>query len=618
MPNGHPRTWLVLAPLGLALLAAAWAIQFQSYDASILLVSLALLACFVSPIGLIQTAFSRTGLFLAVWFLVPFWFAGFDTPPNWDAVQTFIRAHVFWDKGELERFSLFYIVLSPFAGPFRSSIPANLFTLFCGVVAGLSVAWGSLVLGGKDNAFRIGILFFLLAPYYILYRFVMLDAWLVTLWALTLSAALHWSGKPTLPRLLTISFLTLLCALSKESGALIVIPVALSLVLLGPRRERKKSLLVGGGLMAAAVVIGLLVIVRYAQIKNIDSYFAREPIQSHQGLTFLPAVKNLQHSWIGYEKILIRHHLFFWAQTGLIVPIVFAFFRSKDPLAMRISLVVGATAQLSWMLSCRPDQWKNVYTYPYFDGNLPGKYLLGFFLFIGIVLLFWIQGNFRFQTSRRAWVALVATLVPTFALHLFVKVYEDEKGYVHIWQAWPYLPGAALGGMMLAAAGLRRLGRTPLPQWLKMGLLAVVMITVMNSLVQGVGMGLFFRNNAMARLKAYEFLQTQPRKILYTHWPFSYVGTPYANIDAGSMAWGSDGWSVKPLQNLADESYIFETGSLIVWDDFHSYGIPLERVMQLGRELKTIPQKNWRLSLFPPRIRKDKSRAVYIREITNQ
>jgi len=615
MQNGQSRTWPVLAPVGLALLASAWAIQFQSYNASILLVSLALLACFVSPIGLIQVRFTRIGLFLAIWFLVPFWFAGFDTPPNWDAVQTVIRAHVFWDKGEMERFSLFYIVLSPFVGPFRSSIPVNLFTLFCGVVAGLSVAWGSLALGGKDNAFRIGILFFLLAPYFILYRFVMLDAWLVMLWALTLSAALHWSGKPTVPRLLTISLLTLLCALSKESGALIVIPVALSLVLLAPRRERKKRLLVGGGLMAAAVVIGLLVIVRYARVKNIDSYFAREPIQSHQGLTFLPAMKNLQHSWIGYEKILIRHHLFFWAQTGLIVPIVFAFFRSKNPLAMRISLVAGAAAQLYWMLSCRPDRWKNVYTYPYFDGNLPGKYLLGFFLFVGIVLLFWISGNFRFQTSRRAWISLVAILVPTIALHLFVKVYEDEKGYVHIWQAWPYLPGAAIGGMMLAAAGLRRLSRTALPRWLKMGLLAVVMITVMNSLVQGVGMGIFFRNHAMARLKAYEFLQTQPRRTVYTHWPFSFLGTPYANVDAGSMAWGSDGWSVRSLQDLCEPSYIPETGSLIVWDDFHSYGLSLERINDISREWKSLPVPNWRLSLFHPHIRLDKSRNVHICEV---
>lgn len=609
------KGWLAISALGLILLTGGFALQFQSYTASVALVHLCTIACLLIPFGLPVIDAKKPALIILALCGCAWWFAGLDTPPNWDGVQTSIRAEVFWNSGEFERFSLYYPILGVFTGPFVSTVPARLFNLICGAIAAAAIAWGSMALAGRRNGIRAGILFFFLPPFFILYRFIMLDTWLVMLWSLALACTLQWSRRLTWLRLSTIVLLTALSAASKEIGALIAVPVIIGLLALAPAKERKRRLIIVGILTALVIITGGTVLYRYAQVKGIDSFFGGGVIESGQGLTFLPFNENLEGSWTKFLKIIHRQHWFFWAQTGLIVPMVFAFFRPRVTWAGCTSLALGSAAQLYWMLECRPHRWKDVYTYPLFDGNLPGKAVYPFFLFILVTVILCAFGKFRFELRRKHLIPLAMILVPTVALHLFVKVHHGEGDYLHVWQAWHYLPGIALGGLMLAAAGLRQLTRLSMPLWLQIPFLMVLVVTVLNGMLHSVGMSLHFRNHAMARLDAYEILKTRENRIVYTHWPFSYIGTEYSGTDVGPLAWETDGWNVQPIWDLANPSYRPQPGALVIWDDFHTYGFAIDKVEEQSRLRDAVTINNWRLALFHPGIERKDPRSVYIREI---
>ncbi|MBN1868474.1 glycosyltransferase family 39 protein [Candidatus Sumerlaeota bacterium] len=261
--------------------------------------------------------------------LIPYWFAGFDSPYRWDAVQTAIRARWFWETGRLERFSLFYVVLSPFVsiGP-SSPVAAHLFAMTLGCLTLALLAGGGIGVAGPGWGLRTALLAAGVPGFFIVYRWVVPDVLLILLWTGALVAAVRWSPRLDLK---SGTWLMLLCAAtaaSKETGGLVLFPVAASLLLLSAREKRFTATMFALGVVAVCLVVGAASLGRYARLQGIEDY-TQGLIHSDRGLTFLMRRGKLPDGlWVAI-KPLLRHRLLFWATSGTVVPIAFVFFKPR-------------------------------------------------------------------------------------------------------------------------------------------------------------------------------------------------------------------------------------------------------------------------------------------------
>lgn len=610
---------LCLAPVVVAIWLAAAALQNTSYTLSWAALIACWVACVVGYRALGEIRWSRRAAIAGALVLAPLWFADFNSPHQWDAVQTAIRAEIYWETGRMERFSLFYPILAPFVALAPgSSIPSHLLVMVLGVGTIFAVALLSASLAGRTGALRMGLLVPLLPPVFLLYRWVMLDTLLVLLWMLTLLASIRWARELTPARLAAIVVLTLLTAAAKEMGVLIVFPVLTALVVLGPRRQLTLRLGVAVAVLLVAAFISIGILKRYAELKNISNYF-QELVYSDRGLTFLIGQKGkmpepLRH----YLKVIIRQHLAFWMQTGLIVPITFALIRVIRARAAVMLLTIGAVAQLIWMIfTCRPDRWPDIYTYPLFDGTLPSRLLAPLAVYVAATIYFLSRGDIRLRVTPKVLVLLAAILPGYLLLHCFVKAHPDVD-YIHIWVAWHYLVVLFVSALPLAAAGFRAIGRIAMPGPLRQVLLFVAMLTIMNGLLHGVGMALAFRTLNESRLEAYERMKTQPVRVVYTHWPFSGADAGTSAHNNGPLAWHSDGWKVSELYQFGDRDKVPTEESLFLYATDRGYGLPMGRMPRMADPIDIIRASRWRLGLFNFTMERDEIDAAVVRRFPGE
>lgn len=612
------KALLCLLPAAAAILLATVSLQWMSHGASRLSILLSWVACIAAIAGVGALAFSWRNAALAAIVLLPLWFADFNSPHQWDAVQTVVRSEVFWETGRMERFSILYPVLAPIIriAP-ASSVPAHLFVMLAGLVTVLAVAAIASVFAGRNWAFRVALFIPLFPPLFLLYRWVLLDTLLVMLWSLTLLATLRWSRRLTPARAAAILLLTMATAASKEMGMLVVLPVLTGIVALAPGRVRARRLVIALVIFLVAGIVGAFVIQRYAALKNIQSYF-QELVYTDRGLTFLPGqAGSLPESLAYYVKIIARQHLFFWAQTGLIVPIVFALFRPRRFRGFHFVLAVGVAAQVAWMvLYCRPDRWTDIYTYPLFDGTLPGKAIYPFLVFLALVLYHWARGNVTLRINGKTAVLLMAMLPLYVLLHLFVKAHRDETGFLHVWVAWHYPIVLTVAALPLAARGLRQLARMEYPRPMRHALVAIAFLVVLNGLQHGVGMALNFRQINMARLEAYNWMLTQPERVVYTHWPFANADDDLDEYDNGPLAWRSDGWRVSGLYQFADRSRRPAGSALFLQGVYRSYGLPEAEINGMSRQVHIVRIMQWRPGILDPNPEQHEVAVVVVRRYT--
>ncbi|MCC6546464.1 hypothetical protein IT570_04785 [Candidatus Sumerlaeota bacterium] len=608
--------WLI--PGAAALVLCACALQALSYPLSWAALVCAWVACFTLPVGLPSLRPSRPILIAALIVLPLWWFADSDSPHQWDAVQTAIRADLFWQTGTLERASLFYPVISPFVVLFRhTTVPSHLLVMMLGVGTIAAATILTSRLAGKTWAFRVAIIAPLLPPIFLLYRWVMLDTLLVMLWMLTLLAVVAWGRCLTPARIAIIILLVVLTVTAKEMGVLIVFPVLGALIAFARRRQLPLRLAVAGFLVVTATVISVIILQRYAHLKGITNYF-QDIVYSDQGLTFLPALKGKAPEALRFYLIsIIRMNLSFWVQAGFMIPLTFALFRPARPTSARLLLISGGAVQLAWLLVSRPDRWGDIFTYPVFDGSMTSRSFLVIILYLLAVFSHWVGGDLKLAINRKTLVLLLAILPGAALLHCFVKAYNDGET-LHVWVAWHYLVVLLASAIPLAALGLRRISRMEMPHALRLFLLFVASVTIMNALLHGFGMALNFRILNMARLDAYQWMESQPERVVYTHWPFISADDKTDDFDNGPLAWQSDGWKVSGLYQFDSESVTPSEDSLFLYGTYRGYGLPTKRFPRLADPAYIGRVDRWRPGLLNFRMENESIEAIVVRRFPSE
>ncbi|GAB4311697.1 MAG: hypothetical protein Kow0059_01900 [Candidatus Sumerlaeia bacterium] len=574
---------------------------------------LAVAAAVVCPEGLsaIGRRFTPTAILTAA--LGALWLAGFDSPFHWDAVQTVIRARHFWETGEMERFSLLFPVLAPVAAAFPSSTAApHVFMMACGVGALAAVGTMARRLAGRAWGLRAVLLGAAFAPLWFLYRFVMLEGFLVFLWTLALLASLAWSRRLSLDRAGWLTSLVLLTAAAKETGALVVIPVLTALVILAPRGRRRRRLTAALIPAVGAALISAGAAWRFAKLRGIENYFSGV-ITTDRGLTFLPFNAHLPRPWIDVVFGVAFQQLFFWAQTGLIVPVTLAFVRPRSARASQMLVISGMAVQAFWTFLTPHHKWADVHTFPLFGFNSPGLAAGGLLFYLIMVFGLVARGDVRVRFDRRAVVLLAGVLPLSAALLVFAKTAPAGGGGLHVWLQWHYLMPAVAGAFVLGVMGLRRAERFSLSPWTRRAALGVLVLATANGLIGTAGIVGRFRAEDCARAEAYVWMLAQPERIVYTHWPFAYLGTGLDFRDNGPLAWERDGWKVRSMYELADLNVRPENGSLLLYDVARSYAIPRRRVEILGGAAHAVEIEVWRPSLLAPAFPVKRERAVLVR-----
>lgn len=614
--NDSRAVWLL--PAAAAVLLFAVALQSISYPLSWAGLVCAWIACFTLPLGLPALRCSRTILIAGFLVLVPWWFSDFNSPQQWDAVQTAIRADLFWQTGSLERASIFYPLISPFVVLFRhTTVPSHLFVMVLGVAMIAAATLLTARVAGRLWAFRVALVTPILAPIFLLYRWVMLDTLLVALWMATLLAIVVWGRRLTPPRVVVIVLLTILTVAAKEMGVLIIFPVLGSLIIFARRRQMPMRLIIAVILIIVAAAISALILHRYAQLKGISSYFG-DLVYSDKGLTFIPALKGKMPEPLRYYmKIIIQMNLAFWIQAGFLIPLTFAIFRPTRRNGARLLLISGGLVQLAWFVISRPDLWGDIFTYPVFDGTMAGRSFLVIVFYFLAVLSHWAGGEIKLAINRKALVLLLAIVPGAALLHCFVKAYDDGE-MLHIWVAWHYLVVLLASGIPLAALGVRRITRMRLSRPLSFFLLFVAAVTIMNALVHAFGMALNFRILNMARVDAYQWMQQQPERVVYTHWPFISADDNTDEFDNGPLAWRSDGWKVSGLYQFQDGSPTPSEPSLFLYGTYRGYGLPMQRISHLADPVHVVRVRRWRPGLLNFRMEPETLDAMVVRRFPGE
>ncbi len=617
--------WIALA---LFFWSCAVALQAGSYPASVVALALAWTGCWLALPALGRIGWNRETLGWAVVVIGPLWFAGFDSPFHWDAVYSAVRAQLFWDTGYLERFSIFYVALSPFVSWFpATSIPAHLFVMTLGIATLAGVGLLSARLAGRDWGTRIALIAAVLPPFYVLYRWVYLDTFLAALWTWTLVAALAWSRRLTARRAVVLFLLVILTSLAKETGALILIPVASALWFLAPADTRKRRLPLLLAIIALGLLAAALVLLRYAALRGIDSYFSGFR-DSHQGVTFLPFNNELPQPWTSYISYIGRQNALIWVQAGLVVPIIFAVVRPRVAWAGILLTGLGAAAQLLWIFTSRPHTWAHNHVV-YTPARHPHEFLL-FKLFFVVLILLWIARKIRIRVSRTMWVLTLAIAPGLLALVCFVKTNPDSTGIVHVWVDWRYHVVLLIAGLALAARGLRNAAKWPLPSAIRLFAKVVILLFILGSTLHSVDAALRFRRVDLARAEAYRWMQQHPERIVYTHWPFLYLPErmpeswktdsrngaanperPYVP-DVGPLAWRSGGWDTRYIWWLPQNEEKFPEDALFLWDVYRDYSLPLEFLKRIVPQTQLFNVSEWRLGLLSFRMIPQTAPAIVV------
>lgn len=597
--------------MGLALLAAvalgcAAALHGQNPVAARVTIGAAWLAIALGPLAL--PALGRnsrmTGAMLAA--LGVLWFAGFDSPFHWDAVQTVIRAEHFWHTREMERFSILFALLAPIVAIFPANAAApHFFMMTCGLFALAAMAAMARRVAGQAWARRTFLLAMALPPIWLLYRYVMLEAFLVMMWSVTLLAAMAWSRQLTPWRAAGLAALVLLTAATKETGALIVVPVMTALVALAPREARRRRWIFALALGGVAAVVGVIVAARFAQLRNIDSFFSGV-IHTDRGLTFLPFNSHLKPAWNDIMVGMAWQHVFYWAQSGLIVPALLAFVQPRRRHWGAWLIGLGAAAQVLCSIATPHDQqnWPDVHTFPLFSARMSAG-AAGLPLMFAIFALFLVaRGEARWRCDRRALVLAMSVLPFIAALMIFAKAAPTGGGRFYVWLQWHYLSPAIVGALVLAVMGLRRAARWPMPPWLRWAAGAAIVAVMANGLIGTMGIAARWRGEDMARLDAYRAISAPDAplagadpKIVYTHWPFAYLGTGIGYHNNGPLAWERDGWTVLALSDVATTGAVPLDNSVMLYDVSRGYGIKTYVLRQLGGHVSHVEREAWRPSL---------------------
>lgn len=596
-----------------SLATGAWAMLSLGKLAAQVFLFTVTAALFLAPWGL-RWAFAKP------WVLIPsaclialMWFSGLDAPPKWDGCQSYARGYILWHEGRLRRFSLFYILLAPLTGPMASAIPAHLFIRLVGMLALLFMGLSAAMIAGKRAGLFAGFFLALLIPFFHIYHYIMPDTWLVMLWSMAIWLAMRWGRRITPLRIAGLFFLIGAAAASKEMGALIVIPIAAALILLSPPgAKRRRRVAVAMGMVAIAMVIGALVVARYGADKQID--FFDGIIGSGKGLTFLPFNDGFERDgWTKAFWQMIRHHNSLWAQTGLIVPIVFALFQPIRHWAGATLLLAGLAAQALWLIASRLTHFTHIPGFPFFANQLKEEAFFPFMAYGVLTAVLWGVGALRWNPGRRSWAPMLATAMTTLAFVIFVKAQPHDNGKVSVWLAWHYTPIIILGGAILSCRGFRRIIRDNRSGIWRVSADFFLVLVMMANLTHSVAVTAYVQRISYGTLEAYRVIEESPRRVVYTRWPQASVGTLDAKSNIGPFLWGSNDWWVRNVYNLRNQSHESPIGSVLFFDRGRESTDYDDVIKQRGEILEIIPIENWLFALGSKELREKHREAVTAR-----
>jgi hypothetical protein len=131
-----------------------------------------------------------------------------------------------------------------------------------------------------------------------------------------------------------------------------------------------------------------------------------------------------------------------------------------------------------------------------------------------------------------------------------------------------------------------------------------VMLTCMCMSLNMLNTSLELRTVDLAYDRAYRALAQQPVRTIYTHWPFVWENADHPGMNNGSLSWHEDGWQVRSIRQYQDKSFQPERPSLLLWDEYRDYSLPLDNLKGIGRPTMNFPVCIWHPSLlraFPDR-----------------
>lgn len=244
----------------------------------------------------------------------------------------------------------------------------------------------------------------------------------------------------------------------------------------------------------------------------------------------------------------------------------------------------------------RPD----VHAFPVFNGHVPGIALAPFAAFGAALGVGVATGALRVRFDRVSLVLLSGIVPGTLALLCFAKIGLDDRGQTIAWLAWNYPLVLLVAALLLAVRGLDAMARLELPHWVRGFGLLVLAFTTTASCLDGLNVAARLRSVDRAYEEAYRRVAQNPIRTVYTHWPLIYENPDGMGMDNGRLRWKSDGWRVRNIRELRDESLRPERPSVLMWDVYRDYDLPASRLESLGRRIETIEATDWDSSLLLP------------------